>query len=186
MTTKRINPSSGGSCSKHGAFNGLRCPSCFNEPSGETPFDLPLDLDHVPADLPEAIEMLLRAKRRLLEAEEEAKDQRAKAQHWHDIAVTEAAEEQKDDWVDEVMAVIGLKCSFALETRDEIERRLRSARDASVEEDAERYRWLTKHANLSLGGIVGRPQIEIDQWALMDSNALELDAAIDRTKLGKK
>ena len=183
MTTKRINPSSGGSCSKHGAFNGLRCPSCFNEPSGETPFDLPLDLDHVPADLPEAIEMLLRAKRRLLEAEEEAKDQRAKAQHWHDIAVTEAAEEQKDDWVDEVMAVIGLKCSFALETRDEIERRLRSARDASVEEDAERYRWLRtriypKHVHIGYA---------MTQWHFSTDGHSDDDvsAAIDRARFGE-
>ena len=40
----------------------------------ETPFDLPLDLDHVPADLPEAIEMLKRALRRLREAEEQRDD----------------------------------------------------------------------------------------------------------------
>ena len=39
-----------------------------------------------------------------------------------------------DDWTDEVMAVIGLKCSFAEETRDEIERRLRHSRHASPPE----------------------------------------------------
>ena len=60
----------------------------------ETPFDLPLDLDHVPADLPEAIEMLKRALRRLREAEDENRRWLAKA-----MLYAEAAERRKEGMV---------------------------------------------------------------------------------------
>jgi hypothetical protein len=46
-------------------------------------------------------------------------------------------------------------------------------------QDAARYRWLCEKADLSLGGLVGQPQISLDTWALMGSKKNELNAAID-------
>lgn len=60
-----------------------------------SPFDLPLDLDHAPADLPEAIEMLRRAKRRLRFLEMQCDDHAAALSKVQDELAARRLKERK-------------------------------------------------------------------------------------------